>query len=94
MKVDEQTVTTTELETVETENTTITEVSETSADITSDITSAEITEENTTNVIPSETIVGMYNYTPASGEISYETTIVSTEDDESSICTGIHSHGR
>ncbi|MCR5807076.1 MAG: hypothetical protein K6G68_08610 [Oscillospiraceae bacterium] len=80
MKVDEQTVTTTELETVETENTTTdnttkTEVSETSADITSDITSAEITEENTTNVIPSETIVGTYNYTPANGEISYETVI-------------------
>ena len=74
MKVDEQTVTTTELETAETENTTITEVSETLADITSDITSVEITEENTTNVIQSETIVGMYNYTPASGEISYETT--------------------
>ncbi|MCR5807907.1 MAG: DUF87 domain-containing protein [Oscillospiraceae bacterium] len=75
MKVDEQTVTTTELEEVETNITTITEVSETSADITSDIISAEITEENTTNVIPSETIVETYNYTPANGEISYETVI-------------------
>ena len=75
MKVDEQTVTTTELDAGETDITTITDTSETSANITSDITSAEITEENTTNVIPSETIVGTYNYTPANGEISYETVI-------------------